>query len=68
MKYFVARKSKATGRIEYKRTKCTDEWCSPSYTGHIWQFTKRGAAGIVEREKRFRGWGWEYYIVPCFDK
>lgn len=71
MKYYVARKSKFTGREEIKRTKCADEWCSieycKKYPDRIWKFSKQGAAGIVTRENKFHSWGYEFYIIPVND-
>lgn len=67
MKYIVARKSKFTGRVEYKMTKCTESWCSPEYYNNhperIWKFTKQGAIGIVNRGNKYDSWANTYFIL-----
>ena len=70
MKYLVARTSKLTGRTEYKQHKCTDIYCGEKYVqlypDRVWQFSKQGAKGIVDRENA-HGWNYEYFMVPVSD-
>ena len=78
MKYYVARKSKFTGRVEYQMRKCLDtKWCSAEYIRHypeeIWQFTLQGAKTIANRYNNYRehgntgNWNFEFFIVPVSD-
>jgi len=66
-RFYVARKSKITGKVEYQRCKCLDSFCSAEYIQNhpdsVWQFSRQGANGIVKRENE-RGWNYEYFIVP----
>lgn len=71
MKYYVARKSKLTGRVEYQMNKCSDKkWCSARYIllfpEDVWQFSRQGAKKIVDR---YNGLGWHYdcFVVPVSD-
>lgn len=78
MKYYVARKSKFTGRVEYQMYKCLDKkWCSAEYIRHfpeeVWQFSQQGAEKIADRYNGYRehgalgNWNFEYFIVPVSD-
>lgn len=64
-KYYVFRKSEYTGRVEVKRAKCADIWCSAEFMkqrpDRVWKFSESGAKGIVEREKK-NGWHFTYWI------
>ena len=66
-KYYVARESLISGRVEYQRCKCIDRFCSEAYIKanpkDVWQFSKQGAVNIVNRENA-RGWNYKYFIVP----
>ena len=64
-KYYVVRVSTRTGKTEYKRTKCSDQWTGASYKNNCWKFSYQGARGIVDRETKFRGWGYTYHMEPC---
>lgn len=71
MKYYVARKSKYTGRVEYQMCKCLDKkWCSAEYIRYhpeeVWQFSQQGAKKIAERYNGYR-WNYEHFIVPVSD-
>lgn len=71
MKYFVGRKSKYTGKVEFKKCKTLDNWCSLLYVvqfpDRVWQFSRQGAKGIVKRYTELRWLGYEYFIVPVED-
>ena len=78
MKYYVARKSKFTGRVEYQMYKCLDKkWCSAEYIRYfpeeVWQFSQQGAKKIADRYNGYRehgalgNWNFEYFIVPVSD-
>lgn len=67
VKYYVRRKSDITGRVEYQRTKCLDNWCPGAYIKahpeRVWQFSYGGAKNIVERNNSY-GWHYEFSMVP----
>lgn len=67
MKYHVYRKSKHTGQVEVRRTKCSDFWCSEKFMElhpeMVWEFSKQGAQKIVDRENA-KGWHFEYWMEP----
>lgn len=74
MKYFVGRKSKITGQVDYQYAKCRDLYCSEkyirTYPKRVWQFSKQGAKGIVDRENgiaSMHGWNYEYFMIPVTD-
>ena len=50
MKYYIKKTNKQTGRVEYKRYKCSDGFDKNKEV--CWQFTKQGASKIIERLKR----------------
>lgn len=66
-KYYVGRKSKITGRVEYQRCKCLDRFCDETYIKNnpksVWQFSRQGAKNIAERENA-RNWNYEYFVIP----
>ena len=75
MKYYIGRKSKLTGRVDYRRCKCVDKsWVSEKYIrlhpSDVWQFSAQGARKIVETYNKYRenkavgNWGYEYFMVP----
>ena len=70
MKYFVAKCSMYSGRVEYQRCKCSELYCSEEYIrrypDRVWQFSKQGAEKICEARNRL-GWHCVWYPVPVED-
>ena len=68
MKYYIGRKSKLTGRVDYRRCKCVDKsWVSEKYIrlnpSDVWQFSAQGAKKIIEKYGE-HNWNYEYFMVP----
>ena len=71
-KYFVGRRWKISGREEYQMKKCLSratDFCDMGYIkrypDRVWQFSKQGAKGIVDR---CNAGSWnkncEYFMIP----
>lgn len=58
-KFYVYRIVKHNGRKEYKRTKCSDFWAGNKAV--CWQFTKKGAEGIVAACEAYNYCGYYTY-------
>ena len=64
MKYFIGRKSKITGRVEYKKDKRGDLWAGEGFLPYCWRFSKKGAQAIIARADD-ANWHYDYFLVPC---
>lgn len=66
-KVYIGRKSRYTGRVEFKDTKCGESWCGEvwvkNYPDRVWKFSKSGAKKIIQRYESY-GWNWDYFVVP----
>ena len=61
MRYYVCRVSKYTGRKEYKLRKTLDVYVGEKLKDSCWQYSKRGAVKIIERESK-HGWNFDYFM------
>lgn len=48
-KYYIRKTNRQTGKVEYKRYKCSDGFCQNKYL--CWQFSRQGALKIIDRLK-----------------